>query len=159
MFICRLQCQVTFAPPCTCKVLGCHSNEVPYCGRLCYDAVCSGRCAATCNMNILRHVGPLIWGQYLLPKFCQTHPPDYTMLPPNYMDIICRMCHVSCSFSVFSLAGVMLGIYLLTYVLTPWSRVLLEKLTGLQLVKKFPTFYGTQRFITAFISARHLSLS
>jgi len=25
--------------------------------------------------------------------------------------------------------------------LTPWSRVLLEKLTGSQLVKKFPTFY------------------
>jgi len=24
--------------------------------------------------------------------------------------------------------------------LTPWSRVLLEKLTGLQLVKKFPAF-------------------
>jgi hypothetical protein len=33
--------------------------------------------------------------------------------------------------------------YLLTYFLTPWSRVLLEKLTGLQLVKKFLTFYGT----------------
>ena len=48
--------------------------------------------------------------------------------------------------------------YLLTYLLTPWSRVLLEKLTGLQLVKKFPAFYGTQRFITAFTSARHLSL-
>jgi len=31
----------------------------------------------------------------------------------------------------------------LTYLLTPWSRVLLEKLTGLQLVKKFPAFYGT----------------
>jgi hypothetical protein len=29
-----------------------------------------------------------------------------------------------------------------------WSRVLLEKLTGLQLVKKFPAFYGTQRFLT-----------
>ena len=28
----------------------------------------------------------------------------------------------------------------LTYLLTPWCRVLLEKLTGLQLVKKFPTF-------------------
>jgi hypothetical protein len=27
--------------------------------------------------------------------------------------------------------------------LTPWSRVPLEKLTGLQLVKKFPTFYET----------------
>ena len=32
-------------------------------------------------------------------------------------------------------------------------------LTGFQLVKKFPTFYGTRRFITAFTSARHLSLS
>jgi len=26
---------------------------------------------------------------------------------------------------------------------TPWSRILLEKLTGSQLVKKFPSFYGT----------------
>ena len=43
--------------------------------------------------------------------------------------------------------------------LTPWCRVLLEKLTGLQLVKKFPAFYGTRRFITALTSARHLSLS
>ena len=48
---------------------------------------------------------------------------------------------------------------ILTYLLTPWSRVLLEKLTGLQLVKKFPAFYGTRRFITVFTSARHLSLS
>ena len=43
--------------------------------------------------------------------------------------------------------------------LTPWYRVLLEKLTGLQLVKKFPTFHGTRRFITALTSVRHLSLS
>ena len=42
--------------------------------------------------------------------------------------------------------------------LTPCSRVL-EKLTGFQLVKKFPALYGTRRFITAFTSARHLSLS
>ena len=48
---------------------------------------------------------------------------------------------------------------LLAYLLTPWSRVLLEKLTGSQLVKKFPAFYGTRRFITTFTSARHLSLS
>jgi len=48
---------------------------------------------------------------------------------------------------------------LLTYLLTPWSRVLLQKLTGVQLVKKFPVFYGTRRFITALTSARHLSLS
>jgi hypothetical protein len=42
--------------------------------------------------------------------------------------------------------------------LTSWSKVLLEKLTGFQLLKKFPAFYGTRRFITAFTSARHLSL-
>ena len=48
---------------------------------------------------------------------------------------------------------------LLTYLLTPWCRVLLEKLTGLQLVKKFPAFHGTRRFITALTSLRHLSLS
>jgi hypothetical protein len=29
---------------------------------------------------------------------------------------------------------------LFTYLLTPWSRVLLVKLTGFQLVKKFPAF-------------------
>ena len=40
------------------------------------------------------------------------------------------------------------------YLLTPWCRVLLEKLTGLQLVKKFPTFYGTRSFITAHTSLR-----
>jgi len=48
---------------------------------------------------------------------------------------------------------------LLTYLPTPWYTVLLEKLTGLQLVKKFPAFHGTRRFITALISVRHLSLS
>ena len=47
----------------------------------------------------------------------------------------------------------------LTYLLTPWRRVLLEKLTGLQLVKKFPAFHGTRRFITALTSVHHLSLS
>ena len=49
--------------------------------------------------------------------------------------------------------------YLLTYLLTPWCRVLLEKLTGLRLVKKFPAFHRTRRFITALTSVRHLSLS
>jgi hypothetical protein len=43
--------------------------------------------------------------------------------------------------------------------LTPWSRVFLEELTSSQLVKKFYAYYGTRRFITAFTSARHLSLS
>ena len=46
--------------------------------------------------------------------------------------------------------------FIATYLLTACSRVLLEKLTGLQVVKKFPAFYGTRRFITAFTSSRHL---
>ena len=45
-----------------------------------------------------------------------------------------------------------------SYLLTPWCRVLPEQLTGLQLVKKFPAFHGTRRFITALTSVRHLSL-
>ena len=49
--------------------------------------------------------------------------------------------------------------FLYTYLLTPWCTVLLEKLTGLQLVKKSPAFHATRRFITALTSVRHLSLS
>jgi hypothetical protein len=49
--------------------------------------------------------------------------------------------------------------YLLTYLLTPSCRVLFELLTGLQLVKKFPAFHGTRRFITALTSVRQLSLT
>ena len=49
--------------------------------------------------------------------------------------------------------------YVITYLLTPMCRVLLEKLIGLQLVKKFPAFHGTRRFITALTTIRHLSLS
>jgi hypothetical protein len=45
-----------------------------------------------------------------------------------------------------------------SYLLTPWIKVLLEKLSGLQLVKKLPKFYGTRRFITTYTSARNLSL-
>jgi hypothetical protein len=45
------------------------------------------------------------------------------------------------------------------WLLTPWSAIFLVKLTGLQLVKKFPAFYATGTFVTAFTSGRHLSLS
>jgi len=41
----------------------------------------------------------------------------------------------------------------LAYLLTPWRSVLPE-----QLVKKFPAFHGTRRFITALTSVRHLPL-
>ena len=57
------------------------------------------------------------------------------------------------------LATFILSLTLLTCLLTPWCKVLLEQLTVLQLVKKFPAFYGTRRFITALTSLRHPSLS
>jgi hypothetical protein len=44
-------------------------------------------------------------------------------------------------------------------VLTPWSKILLEELTVTQLVKKFPAFCGTWRFISLFTGAHHWSLS
>jgi len=46
---------------------------------------------------------------------------------------------------------------LITYLLN--ATVLLEKVSGFQLVKKFHAFYGNRRFITSFTRARHLSLS
>ena len=47
----------------------------------------------------------------------------------------------------------------LTYLLTPWSRVLLEKLTGSAASQEIPRIFGTRRFITVLTSALQLSLS
>jgi len=59
-----------------------------------------------------------------------------------FKNLIARWSHTAC---------------ILTYLLTPWCRVLPEQLPGLQLVK-FPAFHGTRRFITALTSICHLSL-
>jgi len=41
------------------------------------------------------------------------------------------------------LSKVIKNTIIFTHLLTPWSRILLEKLVSSQLVKKFPAFYGT----------------
>ena len=46
-----------------------------------------------------------------------------------------------------------------SYLLTPWGRVLLEKLTGFAASQEIPRIFGTRRFITVLTNARHLSLS
>jgi hypothetical protein len=51
----------------------------------------------------------------------------------------------------------MMIVIIIILITTPRSRVIPGKLTGPQLVKKFPTFYGIQGFITAFTIASHLS--
>ena len=43
--------------------------------------------------------------------------------------------------------------------LPPWSRVLLEKLTGSAASQEIPRHVGTRRFLTVPTSASHLSLS
>jgi len=45
------------------------------------------------------------------------------------------------------------------YLLTPWSRVLLEILTGSAASQEIPRIFGTRRFITVLTSARQMSLS
>jgi hypothetical protein len=44
---------------------------------------------------------------------------------------------------------------LLTYVLAPWSRVLLEKPTGFAASQEIPRIYRTRKLITVLTSARH----
>jgi hypothetical protein len=43
--------------------------------------------------------------------------------------------------------------------LNSWSVTFLEKLTIPQLVKKFPEFHGTRKFIVALTRNHHLTLS
>ena len=59
---------------------------------------------------------------------------------------------------LFSLFVLMCDL-LLTYLLTPWNRVPLEKLTGSAASQEIPRIFGTRRFLTVPTSARHLSLS
>jgi len=47
--------------------------------------------------------------------------------------------------------------YCVTWHLTPWSRVLTEKLIVIQLVKKFPNVYGTQRIIACHLCNENYS--
>jgi hypothetical protein len=47
----------------------------------------------------------------------------------------------------------------LKLILTAWNRVLLEKLIVAQPFKKYPTVFGTRRFITKFTRAHHWPLS
>ena len=55
--------------------------------------------------------------------------------------------------------GTLAPLMMITYLLTPCSRVRLEKLTGSAASQEIPRIFGTRRFITVPTSARHLSLS
>jgi hypothetical protein len=87
-------------------------------------------------------------GRYLFPQFTTCAPITHDLHSP----------YLHTRQSTHTVAYIMKEtIGILTYLLTPWSRALLEKLAILQLVKKFPAFYGTRKFLTALTSARQLS--
>ena len=102
------------------------------------------------------------------PESLRTQSPEWMFRTvPIRSELRCLIFHSSsmarCAFSCkvtqqsFTCHGI---IYLLTNLLThSMEQVLLNKPTGFQLLKEFPAFYGIQRFITTFTSARHLSLS
>jgi hypothetical protein len=46
--------------------------------------------------------------------------------------------------------------HIYTYLLTPWSRVLLEKLPGFAASQEIPHIYGTRKFVTVLTSAEHI---
>jgi hypothetical protein len=75
------------------------------------------------------------------------------------MKALASLCSVSACSHVPSALWpniIWLQFYLLTY-LRSWA--LLEKLPIVQLLKNFPAFYGTRRFISMFTRALHWSLS
>jgi hypothetical protein len=73
----------------------------------------------------------------------------------HFLPYLCHPPLFNAFFSSLSPSKFMLYL-IIYYLLTPWCRVLLEKLTALQLVKKFPVFHGTRMFITGLTSVRQL---
>jgi len=88
---------------------------------------------------------------------CYSHNTIYSCT-----DVLTNVAKTTCHNSQPDYLLTYLRTYLLTHALThslnPRSIVLLEKLTGSQLVKKIPAFYGIRRFITACTSEHHLPL-
>ena len=62
------------------------------------------------------------------------------------------------NFVWFSVPKASNALFSYTYLLTPGSRVLLEKLTGSAASQEIPRIFGTRRFLTVLTRARHLSL-
>jgi hypothetical protein len=67
--------------------------------------------------------------------------------------------NVSTRMRIFGTFVILIYLCAYTYLLTPWSRDLLEKLTGFAASQEIPRIYGTPKFITVLTSTRHLSLS
>ena len=105
------------------------------------------------------------WKRMVASPLLLIHPNHYKCFSPHISKSLAFINQTKTMSTLFlsSLLIYLFVTYLTTikavYLLTPCSRVLLDKLTVSQLVKKFPTFYGNRRFITAFTRARQLCVS
>ena len=76
--------------------------------------------------------------------------------PPRFSQNVLLLSSITCrsSFSEFhpilSKHVEITSLNSFTYLLTPWSRVLLEKLTGSAASQEIPRIFGTRRFLTVF---------
>jgi hypothetical protein len=102
----------------------------------------------------------IIW--YILDYFGFQHKPLASYCKPSIillmmMMMIIIIIIICCCYII---NNTYLLNYLLTYLLTPWSTVLLEKLNGFAArSQEIPRIYGTRKFITIHTSTRQLSLS
>ena len=145
------------------------------------------RCKLLCSLSCSKHVRlewGLVFAEAELSSHCREYLDTSEFLSTAAYSFSFRMSQCSCSHSRGELLGSDSAPWLIEcltevslrcsksiiqtiqallktcpYSLTPWCRVLPEQLTGLHLVKKFPAFHGTRRFITALTNVRHLSLS
>ena len=97
---------------------------------------------------------------FVIPRQCNITNLLLILRFSKYSRHICSMIseHVASSSCGWKNGLPYLLTYLLTYLLHRAESFLRSQLV-LQLIKKFPAFYGTRRFITVLTSPRHLSLS
>jgi len=106
-------------------------------------------------------------GKRIFASLCLSVRPHGTLFPLGVFswyfvfEYISKTCRENSSYTKFCLEQRVLYMMtcVLTYWLTPWSRVHLEKLTGSAASQEIPRTFGTRRFLTVLPSARHLSLS
>jgi hypothetical protein len=86
-----------------------------------------------------------------------------TEFPLDFFLNVCLILITYCRYKIFKLCHIFEGtnheIYCARHITHSWSWALPEKLPIVQLLKNFPAFYGSRRFITVFTRDLHWSLS
>jgi hypothetical protein len=99
----------------------------------------------------------------LIPSYLELFT-DYAFItmkasPTFEMKVVCLFIRQHCQADYFSSSPFSSLVKMIPNLLTPWSRVLLEKLIVTHLAKKFFPLYENPRFITIFTKDRYRFLS